>query len=50
MPEPAPEQEYAVSMNGWLLWTAGTNETDRQFTGGGFGGSASLVAKEVPKA
>lgn len=50
MPEPGPEQEYSVSMNGWLSWTAGTNETDRVFTSGGFGGGASIVAKEAPKA
>lgn len=45
LPEPGDGQEYSVSMNGWLSWTASVNESDRVFTSGGFGGGASLVNK-----
>jgi hypothetical protein len=50
---PGPDQEYAASMNGYLSWNqpipAG-HVLPPAFSGGGFGCSVNVVAKEAQKA
>ena len=48
LPDPSPDQDVSLTMNGWLSWN-NLPDGGKAFTGGGFGGGAQLVAREVPK-